>query len=327
MPPGLGPRPFTTSEALGYGLPRSGLRRADLEHPTRGVHALTQPSTLVERASGYALGMSAVVAFSHVTAARLLQIPLPGWLETASTLDVMGLTAVTRVRRAGCIGHRGLESREVIDLAGLRVIGLADTWCDLGEIVRRGISRDDLVVAADAVVKQIDDVSIAAGRHPHPDRIGDITAVVAQSPGVTALRMALARRVRPRGKRLLSAALDLARPGVRSPMETRSRIRFVEAGFPEPHVNHVVRDRAGEWLLEGDLVWPERRVIGEYQGAVHSDRARRSADASRRELAGDEDHRVFEIFAEDVSPGARRRNLLRRVARALEIDPDDLMIA
>ncbi len=284
-------------------------------------------SLLAARASAFALGMSEVVAFSHITAARLQGVPLPAALEGQTDLDVIGHTRVTRVRRAGCVGHRGLECREVVEVDGVRVVGLADTWCDLGEVLRRGLGRDDLIVAADAVVRMIDNAHVEAGTHSNPRREGPIAEVVASSPGIRALHLALARRVRPRGKRLLSAALDRARPGVRSPMETRSRLMFVDAGFPEPRVNEVVRDRAGEWLLEGDLVWPERRVVGEYQGAHHASRARRSADASRRELAVDEDHRVFEIFAEDVHPGARRRHLLRRVAKALELDPDDLMIA
>jgi hypothetical protein len=60
-------------------------------------------------------------------------------------------------------------------------------------------------------------------------------------------------------------------------METRSRLMFVDAGFPAPRVNDIVRHRHGGWLLEGDLVWRDKRVVGEYQGGHRADRARRSA--------------------------------------------------
>ena len=52
-------------------------------------------------------------------------------------------------------------------------------------------------------------------------------------------------------------------------METRTRLMFVKAGIPEPRLNAAVRDADGEWLLTGDLVWDEKRVVAEYQGSTH----------------------------------------------------------
>ena len=65
---------------------------------------------------------------------------------------------------------------------------------------------------------------------------------------------------------------------------------------------------------------------GEYQGADHRSRKRRSADSSRATVAEANGYRVLEIYAEDVFGGARRRACLRRFARALELDPADLTI-
>ena len=101
---------------------------------------------------------------------------------------------------------------------------------------------------------------------------------------------------------------------------------FHRAGFPEPALNADVFDANGGWLLEGDLVWKQHRVIGEYQGADHASRKRRSADSSRAGLAGDERYTVIEIYAEDVYGAARRRTLLRRFARAMDLDPASLRI-
>jgi hypothetical protein len=246
--------------------------------------------------------MPADAAFSHVSAAQLLNLPLPGELELQVLLDVTRPTSMAQVRREGCRGHRGLERREVIDVDGLRVVDLADTWCDLGELPAGVVGVDDLVVVGDVIVNRL------------------------EPGGHAALRAALERRTRPRGKARLAVALSLVRVGSRSPMETRSRLMFHRAGFPEPALNSAVYDSNGGWLLEGDLVWHKHRVIGEYQGADHASRKRRSADSARTGLAGDEDHTVIEIYAEDVYGRARRRTLLRRFARAMSLDAATLQI-
>lgn len=263
----------------------------------------SEPTSLAERAAAFAVGMPSDVAFSHVTAAQLHGLPLPQSLEEAEVLDVTRPSAHPRIRRQGCRGHRGLERREVVDLDGLRVVGLADTWCDLAELSPDDMGVDDLVI------------------------VGDVIANRLEPGGPAALRAALEARVRPRGKARLMEAGALVRVGSRSPMETRSRLMFHRAGFPEPALNAAVFDAHGGWLLEGDLVWHQHRVIGEYQGADHASRKRRSADSLRNGLAGDEDYTVIEIFAEDVFGRARRCTLLHRFARAMDLDPSTLRIA
>ncbi|QIM20083.1 DUF559 domain-containing protein [Phycicoccus sp. HDW14] len=177
-----------------------------------------------------------------------------------------------------------------------------DTWCDLGELGRRRVCVDDLVVLGDAVVAPVASLRDAAWQ----------------------LRGPMESRVRPRGKVMLVEALSLIRPGVRSPMESRARLMFVRTGFPEPEVNGDLTDRAGEWLAEGDLVWRDRRVVGEYQGSDHASRRRRSRDASRRTSLEGEGWTVLEIWAEDVLVGGRRTACLLRFAHELGIDPRHL---
>ena len=99
-------------------------------------------------------------------------------------------------------------------------------------------------------------------------------------------------------------------------MESRARLMFVDAGFPEPEVNAPVWDAAGEWLAEGDLVWRRHRLVGEYQGEHHAGRLRRSEDAFRRELLEDRGWRVKELWAEDVRRGPQAGDAHRLRARA-----------
>ena len=302
LPEELRTRPFTVGELRDAGLPPSRLRHPALHLPTRSVRSVEPVETPVERAAAFATALPLDVAFSHGTAALLLGIPMPDRFEKSTVLDVMRDSRRTPIRRKLCAGHRGLESREVVEARGVRVVGALDTWCDLGDLVARGLTVEDLVVAGDHVVNRL-------GLHG------------------SALADAVMRRCRPRGATSLGEAAALVRPGVRSPMESRARVMFVRAGFPEPEVNADVFDHHGGWLLEGDLVWRRQRVVGEYQGVDHGSIKRRSADTSRVTTAGAEGYRILEIYSEDVYRGARRRACLTRFARELQLDLAELQIS
>ena len=101
---------------------------------------------------------------------------------------------------------------------------------------------------------------------------------------------------------------------------------FHRAGFPEPQVNLDAHADGGGWLLEGDLVWPQQRVVGEYQGKDHASITRRSYDADRVAVAGDDGWTVLEIYAADVFRPLRRKACLRRFAVALGLDSSTLTI-
>lgn len=298
LPESLTAGPFTVGDAGRAGVPRGRLRAPDLEHVTHDVYAVGVPEGLWQRATAYGLVLSGHTAYSHVTAARLWGLPLPSLLEADTRLHVVGDTGHGAVERAGCIAHRGAEIREIVTHSGVRLTGIADTWVDLGSLAPRLLGRDDLVVVADAILGSPGDGADARRR---------------------ALELCLAARVRPRGKRILTEVLLLSRAGSASPMETRARLMFHDGGLPEPELNVDVLDRWGGWLLRGDFLWREQRVIGEYQGAGHADRRQLSLDVERRELAVDHGWRYVEIFAEDVFQIRRRERLLRRLRTALGV--------
>jgi broad specificity phosphatase PhoE len=302
LPETVASAPFTFSTGVEAGLGRGRLRGPDLERPTRALRSPVALGDVRARAAAFALVLPSDGAFSHVTAAQLWGLPLPRELEQQVALDVMRNSDRGPVRRAGCIGHRGLERRTTDLVAGVEAVDLADTWCDLGEVLDRGLDVDDLVVMGDVVVR----------------RLG--------TNGRARLESALDQRRRPRGKAALQSALVLVRAGSRSPMETRVRLVFLAAGFPEPRLNAAVRDQAGGWLLEGDLVWEKERVVGEYQGEQHAALRQRAVDAQRRHLAEDAGWTVLEIFHEDVVRPARRHTLLQRFARALGLPAEGVPV-
>ena len=278
---------FTVAQARAAGLGAGRLSGPDLSRPTHGVRSLARPETFRDRVVATQVALPSDVAFSHLTSARLWGLPLPRELEDGP-IDVMRRTSAARVRRRGCVGRRGLESRATARNQGLLLTSLEDTWCDLGE----ALELDDLVVVGDAVVRRLADV--------------------------TPLRDALLRRVRPRGAVALRSALGLIRVGSDSPMESCCRLVFHRAGLPEPELNAVITHRGGGFLCRADFVWRERRVLAEYQGSDHFESFRRGDDdISRRLLLEDDGWKYVEMTKRDYYNPGRQAGLVARLAAYL----------
>jgi hypothetical protein len=267
---------------------------------------------LIERAEALACVLPEGAAFSHVTSAQLHGLPLSYALEADERLHIIRRIDRPHLRRVHVVGHRAVHARALTTVHGLPVVGLADTWVDLGELAGRGkpLGLDDAIVVGDACA----------------------TALGSTAP----LRQALSRRVRPRGKVLLTEALELIRVGSWSPRETQARIMFVRAGLPEPRPNQPI---LASWnpdvlLGYGDLVWQltlpngrKIRLIGEYQGAeFHSEAGQREHDGRRREHLESDDWVVIEIWAADMATSAARADIIRRVAEELHVAESSLTL-
>jgi hypothetical protein len=85
-----------------------------------------------------------------------------------------------------------------------------------------------------------------------------------------------------RGIVQLRRVLDLFDAGAESPLETRTRLALVGAGFPAPETQIVVRDEFGVPFARIDMGWAEWRVGVEYDGAQHwTDAKQRAWDVVR----------------------------------------------
>lgn len=271
------------------------------------------PEDLRNRAEAHAVVLPEGAAFSHLTAAQLHGLPLSYAMEEDFRLHVISSIAEPQVRRAGVVGHRMLHPRAIVEAAGLPVVDLADTWVDLGELVGRGkpVGLDDLIVLGDACATRLD--------------------------SVLPLRLALAKRNRPRGKNTLLEALELIRVRSWSPRETICRLMFVRVGLPEPLPNEPIFASWNPKLLlgYGDLVWrrelPDGRilkVIGEYQGEeFHSSDEQRAHDETRNEGFARDGWRVNQIWNADVSDTDSRIATMLKFAADLEIDPGTLSLS
>jgi hypothetical protein len=295
LPEDLRGRPFAVREALELGLNYADVDRLHLVAPTHGVRVEKRPISLFERCSAIAPAVLDDFAFSHLTAAGLHGLPTSTAMDGDPAIHLIRPSEDMHVRRRGVRGHRGYECRRIDEVDGLPVVGLADTWVDMGELIGSGrpVGLDDLIIMGDAIATRL--------------------------RAVDPLRAALARRVRPRGKLTLLEALDWIRVGSESPAETRSRLVLVRGGLPEPILNEPIRTRSGLWVGRPDMKYlkPVRLAL-EVQGReFHSGSEERAQDEIRYASFGNEGYEVVPIWDDDTNSDSGRTALVLRVAEIL----------
>jgi hypothetical protein len=317
LPEALG-KIFTIAEARIAGVPRSRLRAPDLDTPFRGLRVVCdevpapqgEPSKAESAAAAiranallYARVMPGNQFFSHVTAAVLWDLPLPSRILTDAfgrprMLDVAVRAPLRHPRHDGVLGHQVKQrSVVVVDHAtlGVPLTSPAFTWVMLAVVVR---DEYDLVAIADGVVRE-------QMFSKDPQRLGSLDQLE------SAVRSG--RRV---GIRALREALPRVRTRSASRMETRCRLIIVDAGLPEPLLNHAVFDALGGLIAVVDLAYPELRIAIEYEGEHHlRDPEQWAKDIARYEALASAGWFVIRVTKNDVFDG--RAGLIRRVRSAV----------
>ncbi|MCL2515063.1 MAG: endonuclease domain-containing protein [Microbacteriaceae bacterium] len=182
--------------------------------------------------------------FSGPTAARIMGVPLPPALNR---LEVHVTAAGDFLPRGPfVIGHKARHPATT-RMFGRPVRVPAELWCELASV----LELDDLIAAGDRMLSE-KPIMLTTRRH-----LSD--AVDAHGAG--------------RGVRRLREALPQLREDVWSPRETWTRLVIVRAGLPEPERNRRIYGRDGRLIAIGDLVYPDRKIVIEYEGERwHSDR-------------------------------------------------------
>lgn len=288
LPSELSRGPFTIARAAAIGVGEARLRGADLDRPFHGVRMpRTEVFTIETRCRAYSVRMRPVEAFSHRTAAMLHGLPAPWSADPAIDVVVRGPHGLPRSR--GVRGRRTTTRTAVVVVRGLRVVSPVDTWLQLGA----ELGLRELVMIGDALVR----------RRGPAATMGDLMEAVARHRG-------------RRGHRALVSALALVRPGTDSPAETELRLDLVEFGLPEPVVNLDIFDASGRRIAIGDLVYPDHRVLVEYDGDHHrEDPAQYARDVDRLDDLAHAGWRVIRFNR--THRGIRRKHRLQRVHDAL----------
>ena len=275
--------PSTRSAA---GVSDWGLRHPDVVRLSRDTYLpLDQAADLRTRLPAVLLTAPPGAVVSHRSAAALWRVDVP-LTPSEGPVDLTVPTGSRARNRQDRRLHRSpLSPAEVERRWQLPVTSPARTWRDLATVLSPGA----LLAATD----QLLDVPCT------PDD----------------LDRALAARPTGRGSARAREVLAVADVRAGSPLESVLRWLLHAAGLPRPTVQHRAVDAAGRLIGFGDLAWPERRVLVEFDGDVHRER-RVFVDDLRRQnrlvLAG---WTVLRFTSADVL--GRPQDVVSTVARAL----------
>lgn len=253
LPEELRGRAFGVRESRFVTLAR--LRASDLWIPTRGTRLPSEMRELVDRCAAHVLTLPNGAAFSGLTAAQLLDLPLPRWAENDSRIEVTVPRGNRAPRRAGMAAHqRALRDDELQDVRGLPITSPPRTFLDLARV----LSLKALVAVGDRIV---------ARRAPLATK-ADLEEYVVLSSA--------------RGVRLARLALTLVDDGSESPKETELRLILLRAGICPLATNHSVYDPDGRFVARVDLAIVGLRIAIEYEGDHHRDPDQWRRDIARR---------------------------------------------
>jgi hypothetical protein len=264
------------------------VRRGQLHRIHRGVYAVSAASALSLRgtftAAVLACGLGATL--SHGSAAAWLAMrPWRGGLADV-IVPRSGGRAVSAIRSHR---SRSLHSFDVWRRSGILVTSPARTALDLAaELSAKELRR---------MVRRCFAEGILSARQLH-----GVLARSPRHPGAAKLRTLLADGYLPTRSELEDRALDVLRA----------------AGIARPEVNPrlVLDGRA----IEPDLLWRERRVVVELDGAAwHDERLAREDDAERQALLEAHGYRVLRITWRQLVDHPRQT--IARIRAALGLEP------
>lgn len=201
-----------------------------------------------------------LMAYSHESAAALHRLPLVGTtgLRVRRTRD--GGPCRSTASAVGRTSWLPLAPHEVTQIDGLVLTSPTRTVADL----LRTSSRLTAVCAADAAL------------HNELCTPADLAAALVAPPSRFGL---------PRAKLRAGECDGLAE----SPLESRSRLLFADAGLPAPELQVEIDTRSGRFRV--DFCWPEFGVVGECDGlGKYLDGLSPRETRRRLQLEKDRDH-------------------------------------
>lgn len=273
---------LTAARARSIGVSASLLTARDageLVAVRRGVYVPTGfdelPAVEQHRTRAYAVAHQRPgVVFAGLTAAVLLDMPVVGGVP--DQIVVLARRGSGR-RRNGVVEIVRQSGARVSTADGIMTTSRLDTLLE--------VARTRPLLTALAMV----DAEL------YRPRVGDAGARCT----IEELREAFAGMLPFPGSRMVRAVLERATHLAETPLETLSRVRIEELGFPEPELQWSVRRSGSGSLAFLDFAWPEYGVWGEADGdGKYLGNARRNGDQrSAAEIVRDEKARENEVRA------------------------------
>lgn len=238
-------------------------------------------------------------AFSHTTALILCAAPI----RCSEELHVTVSGALERTRRKGVHGHRADEPFSTWRAkSDLPIVPPTDALLQSAAL----LGLRELVVAIDHLILPRGRPS---QRRPLVNK-GELELMCAKRSA--------------RGIRKLRAALEIAREGAESRMESLLHCELARMGLDYLELQGDVHDECGRWIGRFDMVDRERKLIIEYDGEQHrTDRAQYVRNEERLERVRQAGYRILRLRKEHFYPGniAATR---RRICEFLGLDPRPL---
>ncbi|WP_091478059.1 endonuclease domain-containing protein [Microbacterium azadirachtae] len=297
LPSSLGAT-FTLREAQVVGLGRARADARDLRRPFRGVRSSEVPETFAAVVACGSRRLKPRQRFVGVTAARLWGLPHPQRWQPGEPLEVVVPPDATPPKSRGIRGRRLREDR-----ASTWRIGSLPVVDPVAAVLSCAAELDDAqaVVLLDALLADADSYPALRRGRPvaSPEELGERVRHWGRFPG----------------RATILAALPRARVGVESPKETETRLLIVDAGLPEPVVQHEVRD--GRRLVARiDLAYPQWKIAIEYEGDGHrTDVAQWRRDIQRQRELEDRGWIVIRLTQLDLTDGSGA--FVTRIRRAI----------
>ncbi|WP_278235326.1 DUF559 domain-containing protein [Isoptericola sp. AK164] len=162
-------------------------------------------------------------------------------------------------------------------------------------------SPDDVVVLGDAMMRHARELT-------SPTELARLAARTRKVKGIAQVR----------------AQIPRLRPGTDSVTETRTRLQLTDANLPCPLVNATIRLADGTYVKRCDLLYPEHRVVIEYDGDQHrTDRGQWREDVRRRRWVQELGYEVVVAVGDDLTRngGVRPGGVVGRVRPLLDRAP------
>ncbi len=225
------------------------------------------------------------------TSAALHGLPLPSAISAiAWERPFIGVPAdKNRIRRPRTTGRAlTVLPDDIVEVHGIRCTSPLRTWAELAGMLDVG----QLTAISDRLISR---------RHPIATRED--------------LERMHRRFIGGRGSKRRRLAVDLADERAESPRESELRVLLVQSGLPAPRSNVDIFD-GSRFVARVDLLYPDERLILEYDGDHHRDPHQWSRDQSRRAELESLGYRMTVVTARDfddpVALLARIRRLLAR---------------
>ena len=276
--------PATRSGAAAAGISDWQLRHGDVARLSRDTYL---PRGLLHdrdaRIAAILLTAPPGAVISHATAAAIWGLSIPMQPEDPRVHLTVAKGSAVRARADRALHRSPLTAAETTERYGFGLTTPPRTWRDLATTLGPPalLAVTDQLVATWCAVGDLEDQ--------------------------------LRRRPTGRGAARARAVLPIADPRAESPMESVLRWLLHAAGVPAPQLQHVIRTTSG--TFRADFAWPDRKVLVEFDGAVHREGGVFARDLRRQNALVAEGWTVLRFSGADVL--GRPEEVVAQILRAL----------